>query len=101
MSNKIKHTEKCEQELGCSFPEVDAYLDQFFIEGGDDSHRQQLHHTEGVEEIRRVFSEQHGSEYGNRAARAAEIHIMEDFGIDHVPTRNEVLNRLLAFKQAN
>ena len=101
MSNAINHAKKCELELGRSFPEVDAYLDQFFVRGGDDGHRQNLHHTEGVEEVRRVFSAKFGLEFGNQAARAAEIHIMEDFGINHVPTRNEVLNKIQAFKQAN
>jgi hypothetical protein len=101
MPNKKTHEETCLRELGRSFPEVDAYLDQYYVSGAGDSHRQILHHTEGVEEVRRVFTEKLGSkELGDQAARAAELHIMADFGINHVPTPNEVRHKLQAFTQS-
>jgi len=43
-------------------------------------HRQIRHHTDGVEEIRKMW--------GNEAARAAELHIIADEG--KVPTKEEI-----------
>lgn len=101
MPSAVDHERICRKMLGRSFPEVDEYLDQFSASLEGDSHRQMLHHTEGVEEVRRVFSEKWGSELGNLAAEAAQIHIKADFGIDYIPTPNEVRFKLQGFTQSN
>jgi len=75
------HCEDCARELGEDFAQVHLWLDELFNEYGI-THRKYGHHVEGVEEIR--------NRWGDKAARAAEIHIMRDFGIKYVPTKHDV-----------
>ena len=67
--------------MGSDFEQVHVWLDEtargYFPWCG---HRQIRHHDEGVEQIRRMW--------GDEAARAAELHIISDFG--HVPTKEEI-----------
>ena len=63
------HEKACQQLLGQSFPQVHIWLDEYFAQGGP-SHRCRRHHIEGVEQVR--------SKWGNDAAKAAKIHILQD-----------------------
>lgn len=69
------HCADCVRELGEDFGYVHKWLDELFPEMGP-SHRDVRHHKAGVEEVRQ--------KWGDRAARAAEIHIIADVG--YVPT---------------
>ncbi len=80
MPGHKQHCEDCERQLGKPFPEVHAWLDAFYGRDGDVAHRAVRHHLEGVEEVRRLW--------GDKAARAAVLHIMLDWdGIreDQIP----------------
>ena len=70
--NLAKHEEHCADcmaELGQTFSEVHAFLDSHHRELGY-SHRMVLHHSLGIEIVRRFF--------GEKGALAAEIHIRRD-----------------------
>jgi hypothetical protein len=69
MSNLRIHCEDCLKELGEEFRFVHEWLDELFKYSGPD-HRDYRHNHQGIEEIRR--------RWGDRAARAAEIHITRD-----------------------
>lgn len=64
--------------MGNEYKEVHIWLDELFGKYGF-SHRQYRHNKEGVEEIRKMF--------GNKAAKAAELHIIADIG--EIPTKDE------------
>lgn len=70
------HCRRCRELLGTEWREVHVYLDEF-AKQNILTHRMLRHHREGVEEVRRLF--------GDEAARAAELHITDDWGF--VPDR--------------
>lgn len=71
MSSLNKHRQDCYEKLGKPFDEVHIFLDQYFNKLGPEKHRQELHHKHGIAMVRAKF--------GDEAAKAAEIHIREDF----------------------
>lgn len=81
------HCEDCVRELGEPFEEVHQWLDELFKFVGSD-HRDIRHNRNGVEKVRGMW--------GDRAARAAEIHIIADEG--QVPEVDDVLMLRLAMK---
>ncbi len=89
MASRKVHCKDCVERLGKTFSRVHKWLDGLALQmatadGFDPRHRIYRHHREGVEHIRRL--------YGDRAAEAAEIHIMRDFGLLDNPnaTRNDI-----------
>jgi len=76
-----EHNKECLEKLGNDWNRVHKWLDEKardyypFL-----SHRQIRHHTDGVEFIRH--------QWGDEAAKAAELHIISDEG--KVPTREEI-----------
>lgn len=82
------HCADCIRELGEPFEEVHQWLDELFSMVGSD-HRDVRHNEKGVEKVRKMF--------GDRAAQAAEIHIMKDeHGI--VPKIDNTFMMRMAFK---
>ena len=76
-----QHCEECIRKLGRPWDNVHAWLDAkagYYFPSA--SHRQIRHHTEGVEEIRKMW--------GNEAAKAAELHIISDEG--YIPTPESI-----------
>ena len=71
MSSLHKHCSDCIRKIGKPYKEVHEFLDQYFKTDGPEYHRQRLHHQYGIELVREKF--------GDEAAKAAEIHIREDF----------------------
>lgn len=69
MASLKTHCEDSLRELGEEFRFVHEWLDELFKCTGPD-HRRYRHNRKGVEEVRR--------KWGDRAARAAEIHIRRD-----------------------
>ncbi len=80
MASLKEHCEDCSRELGEDFKHVHEWLDALFKVLGP-KHRSARHHTGGVEEVRKMW--------GDRAARAAEIHICKDYG-GSVPSEKDV-----------
>ena len=82
MAEYKEHCADCKRELGKSWEVVHRWLDAFAFSKGmfRPQHRSLRHHSGGVEQVRRMW--------GDQAARAAEIHIMKDFG-GKVPTPNQ------------
>lgn len=79
MATIEEHCKDCRSVLGEDFRNVHEWLDEFFPTKGL-RHRGVRHHREGIEEIRNMW--------GNRAARAAHIHIKKDcYG--KIPSREE------------
>ncbi len=78
MASLSQHLTDCRLELGEPFGHVHEWLDALFKTLGP-KHRSARHHAGGVEQVRRMW--------GDRAARAAEIHILRDCGT--VPTEAE------------
>lgn len=74
------HCADCKRELGEEFEQVHIWLDEFAVSMGPD-HRLERHHVDGVEEARK--------KWGDRAARAAEIHILADCG--KIPTMDSII----------
>ena len=79
MSSRREHNRECMEKLGEDFDYVNAWLDGCAavtnIEGVkclDINHRIHRHHKEGVEYIRQ--------EHGDKAAKAAKLHIRNDMG---------------------
>lgn len=71
MPERKVHCSDCVRELGEPFEEVHIWLDELFEFCGSD-HRDIRHNTLGVEKVRQMW--------GDKAARAAEIHILADEG---------------------
>ena len=71
MASLQEHCQDCMRELGERFEHVHLWLDELFERYGP-MHRPFRHHTGGVEMVR--------AKWGDRAARAAEIHIRRDCG---------------------
>lgn len=80
MALKEEHCKDCIRELGEPFEFVHDWLDELFPQLGP-KHRSARHHVAGVEQVR--------LKWGDRAAKAAEIHIRKDF-YGQVPTMEEV-----------
>lgn len=76
MASFEDHCKECKQKLGEPFPQVHIWLDEFFGKGiykyRIEEHRRERHHKEGVEQIRQAW--------GEKAAQAARLHIMNDMG---------------------
>jgi len=62
------HISDCVRELGEPFEQVHNWLDEYA--GMGPGHRDIRHHAAGVEKVRQMW--------GDRAAKAAEIHIRAD-----------------------
>ena len=71
MADLKTHCEDCEKLLGEDFRYVHEWLDELFKYVGPDR-RGYRHNQKGVEEVRR--------RWGDKAARAAEIHLRRDEG---------------------
>ena len=69
MAGFQEHCSDCLRELGKPWEQVHRWLDELQPEYGP-MHRRFRHHTEGVERVR--------AQWGDEAARAAEIHIRRD-----------------------
>ena len=67
-----QHEENCLKNFGKPFSEVHRYLDHYFREYHI-AHRRLLHHRLGIEMIVKLF--------GEVARKAAEQHIIDDFGL--------------------
>ena len=80
MAKFKEHCADCELELGEPFPQVHLWLDALSVKMGP-KHRSARHHAGGVEQVRKMW--------GDRAAKAAEIHLRKDWG-GPVPTEREV-----------
>jgi hypothetical protein len=73
MPSLNQHIEDCYNILGDSFIEVHQWLDEFSkIYFPLKIHRIHRHHKEGIEQIRKM--------YGEKASKAAMIHILSDEG---------------------
>ncbi|MBN1513412.1 MAG: hypothetical protein JXB13_15450 [Phycisphaerae bacterium] len=71
MATLEEHCADCRHQLGEDFREVHIWLDELFGRLGP-KHRDARHHSGGVEQVRQ--------RWGDKAARAAEIHIRKDCG---------------------
>jgi len=80
MASLEEHCEDCLKELGEDFRRVHIWLDELFGKLGP-KHRDARHHSAGVEQVRQ--------KWGDRAAKAAEIHIRKDC-LGKLPTESEV-----------
>lgn len=69
MADLKTHCRDCLEALGEEFIQVHEWLDELFKYTGPD-HRGYRHNRKGIEEVRK--------RWGDRAARAAEIHIRRD-----------------------
>jgi hypothetical protein len=78
---RLEHCQECAEKRGNPWDKVHAWLEatagEYWPWVG---HRQIRHHTEGVEEVRRMW--------GDEAAEAAELHIIADEG--YIPTRAQI-----------
>lgn len=71
--NYKEHCKECKEKLGNDWAVVHKWLDEFAPQyWPSQAHRAIRHHKEGVEEVRRLW--------GDRAAEAAELHIIADMG---------------------
>ena len=88
MSDLRGHCKECREKLGKDWDVVHHWLDEFAkaqFAGGMAIHRVHRHHQAGVEEVRKKWGEQ--------AAEAAKLHILDDFKElewEHIPSRKEV-----------
>lgn len=74
MPNCEEHFEDCYKELGDGWMCVHHWLDEFAkIYFPNKIHRVHRHHLRGIQEVR--------EKWGDRAARAAMIHILTDEGV--------------------
>ena len=83
MANRKAHCKECKEKMGEEWDKVHAWLDGLSSPKRgylDMNHRRWRHHEDGVEEVRLMW--------GDEAAKAAEMHIITDFG--SVPTRKQV-----------
>lgn len=84
MSDYKEHVRDCELQLGNGWKEVHDWLDEYAkIYWPWKGHRVHRHHLEGIEEVR--------AKWGDEAAYAAELHIVEDEG--KIFTREEMNKR--------
>jgi hypothetical protein len=82
--NRKAHCKECLEKMGDEWEHIHRWLDatarDYFPWMG---HRQIRHHKEGVEQVRKLW--------GDEAAKAAEMHIISDFG--KVPSKEEIRKR--------
>ena len=79
MATLEEHCALCEKELGESFVHVHLWLDAFYgQEPYGSRHRFLRHHQRGIEQVR--------EKWGNRAAKAAELHIRQDLDAEGYPS---------------
>ena len=82
------HCRDCKLELGEEFEHVHRWLDELFRLKGP-AHRKFRHNVDGVEQVR--------ARWGDRAARAAELHILLDNpGLGRIPTADDYVTGVLA-----
>ena len=79
MASIAEHCADCRRELGEDFRHVHEWLDFLYRTMGR-KHRLVRHYAGGVELARK--------KWGDRAARAAEIHILKDCGV--IPSLEDV-----------
>ena len=73
-----KHCRRCADLLGAPFPEVNRWIDELaWVQGTgwegvrfDPGHRRYRHHMVGIEQAKQLW--------GERAAQAAALHILDD-----------------------
>jgi hypothetical protein len=88
MASLSVHCRDCELELGEPFEQVHRWLDELFRLKGP-AHRKFRHCQEGVEQVR--------AKWGDRAARAAELHILLDNpGLGRIPVADDYVTGKLA-----
>jgi len=83
MASRKVHCAECLEKMGKEFDEVHKWLDGLASPKRgylNINHRRYRHHLEALEEVRELF--------GDEAVKAAEMHIITDFG--RVPTKKEV-----------
>lgn len=86
------HCKECKEKLGDEFRQVHIWLDEFapdYERNKQHMHRLVRHHTRGVAEVKSLF--------GELAVKAAELHIMTDYKIDHVPTQAEAFAKFHSY----
>ncbi len=89
MASITEHCADCRRELGEDFRHVHEWMDAFYKTLGR-KHRSVRHHSGGVEQVRKLW--------GDRAAQAAEIHILKDCGV--VPSEQDVKMATLSWAKA-
>ena len=78
-----EHCRRCQEILGEPFPVVHLWLDDFFGKPPyGTKHLFLRHHQDGIEEVRRTW--------GDKAAKAAEIHIRQDLDEDGWPQNKPI-----------
>ena len=77
MASRKVHCADCTRKLGEAFDKVHAWLDGLVPKYGIPRHRIFRHNMLGIEEVRRIW--------GDKAAEAARIHIVRDFGLPNIP----------------
>ncbi len=78
-----EHCKRCKDLMGEEFPEVHKWLDDFFQKPPHGTrHRYLRHHQEGIETVRKLW--------GDKAARAAELHINQDLSEEGWPEDNPI-----------
>ena len=87
MAKCEEHCQDCIIELGEPFEKVHRWLDELFALVGSD-HRDIRHNVKGVEKIRKMW--------GDKAAKAAEIHILKDEGC--IPEIDATFNMRMLLK---
>ncbi|SHJ18972.1 hypothetical protein SAMN02745165_01749 [Malonomonas rubra DSM 5091] len=70
--NQEQHEKACQEKFGQPWPEVHAFLDQYFDLARSMTHRVILHHRKGIELVVEKF--------GEAARGPAEQHVELDFG---------------------
>jgi len=76
-----QHVKDCVRFLGDGHAEVHRWLDQYMATKGG-THRQELHHVEGIEAAARL--------YGEEGRKAAIVHILRD--CRNIPRREDYAN---------
>lgn len=93
MASFENHCRQCEKEIGEAFPEVHLWLDAFFgQEPYGTRHRHVRHHLGGIAEVRK--------KWGDRAAKAAEIHIRQDLESEGWPSASPIPEDSQAYRKA-
>jgi hypothetical protein len=73
-----EHCKRCEEVLGRPYKQVHIWLDEF-AKQDIVNHRMYRHNWKGIRQVAEMW--------GDGAARAAELHIKDDFG-GFIPTRD-------------
>lgn len=87
------HCQFCKEILGEEFPDVHIWLDEFYgKQPWGSKHRFLRHHQEGIEEVRKMF--------GDRSAKAAEIHVRQDLSEEGWPENKPIPRNSEEYKKA-